>query len=308
MRHPGYDTISRRRFTMLAAMIAAIPSTAWGQDASPQMPGGDEYAHPGMLVEAASLAAGLDSGDPGVLVAFMAGSDAAGGVIPGSVRIDWPDLETADTSDAGLTAWLASIDDHLTALGITPSTPVTVYDPGTLFATRLWWVLHAVGHREIRVLNGGLAAWSSDGRPIDPAVAAPTPTVESYGAFLDLTAIAPIAEVEAAVGSEGVTFIDARSPQEWEAGHIPGAINLPYERNVVPESPRTWLAAERLDVLYAEVPRENLVIPYCSSGVRSAVTAFTLRLIGYPDVRLFTGSWNEWITDPSRPVTVGTIP
>ena len=88
-------------------------------------------------------------------------------------------------------------------------------------------------------------------------------------------------------------------------GHIPGALNVNYPRNARPELPRTWLPVPELESLYASVPRDHTVIPYCSSGVRSAVTAFTLRLIGYERVRLFTGSWNEWSADPSRPITTG---
>jgi thiosulfate/3-mercaptopyruvate sulfurtransferase len=302
--HPGRQPrTDRRRFIALAAGVALLPQAIRGQGAATPAPGG--YAHPDLLVGPSQVAPADQSTR---LVAFMPESEVANGVIPGSVRIDWPDLETADTSEQGLAAWVATIDHRLTDLGITPGSSVMVYDPGTLFATRLWWLLHAVGHREAQVLDGGLAAWTGAGFETTGEVAPAEAAAAAYGAKLQPGIIAPIAEVEAAVGSVDVTFVDARAPREWEDGHIPGAINIPYEQNVSPDQPPTWLEQDSLEALYAAVPRETRVIPYCSSGVRSAVTAFTLRLIGYPDVGLFTGSWNEWSADPTRPVTTGNQP
>ncbi len=122
--------------------------------------------------------------------------------------------------------------------------------------------------------------------------------------------LAPLADVEAALGREDVVFVDARTPDEYAAGHLPGAVNVNYPLNAEPEAPRFWKSTEALSALYAAVgvTPDKRIIPYCSTGVRSAVTWFTLRMIGFPDVALFTGSWAEWSAHPELPVTTGPQP
>ena len=92
-----------------------------------------------------------------------------------------------------------------------------------------------------------------------------------------------------------VALVDARTPEEYAAGHIPGAVNVNFPRNAEPDEPKYWKPAAELLALYADhgVTADKQVIPYCATGVRSAVTYFTLRLLGYDDVALYTGSWDE---------------
>jgi thiosulfate/3-mercaptopyruvate sulfurtransferase len=110
-----------------------------------------------------------------------------------------------------------------------------------------------------------------------------------------------------------VVPVDARTPDEYSGkntsgakrgGRIPGAVNLNYVENARPDEPRYFKPQAELEQLYAGlgVTRDKEVIPYCSTGVRSAVTYFTLRLIGYPDVRLYTGSWAEWGNREDLPI------
>jgi thiosulfate/3-mercaptopyruvate sulfurtransferase len=297
--------LTRRSLALGAAALTAPLLPRLGHAQSTPVASPSTGTSSGMLVDPAWLAGHQDEA---TLVAFMSDKEAAPGVIDGSNRLDWPDLEVSDTTPDGLAAWTRQLTEVLPTVGILPMKTTVAYDAGSLFAARLWWVLAATGHRDVHVLDGGLPAWSAAGHK---ATAAPGSGYDATGEGeleLDLAMIAPIADVEAAVGAPDVTFIDARAPKEYAAGHIPGAINVNYPRNAQPDAPHTWLPAAELETLYADVPREHTVIPYCSSGVRSAVTAFTLRLIGYGDVRLFTGSWNEWSKDPNRPVTTGDAP
>ncbi|MDQ3657649.1 MAG: sulfurtransferase [Chloroflexota bacterium] len=267
------------------------------------------YARPEMLVDAIWLCDQLD--DPSVLaVGLMPAGTFADGAIPGSMQIDWPDLEVTDTSDDSLAAWQATVEDHLTRLGLTRDRTVVAYDEGTLFAARLWWVLHYLGHERVHVLNGGLPAWIEAGYEVATGQPALVAADEPYVGAAQPDALAQVPEVEAAIGDADTVIVDARTPDEYAAGHVPGAVNINYPLNAEPDAPKFWKPAGDLKRLYGEagVTPDRWVIPYCSTGVRSAVTSFTLWLIGYDDVSLFTGSWAEWTLDPERPVTTGDAP
>jgi thiosulfate/3-mercaptopyruvate sulfurtransferase len=270
---------------------------------------GGGYARPDLLVDVDWLAEYRD--DPDLLVVGLMPADTfAGGSIPGSVQIDWPDLEVTDTSDASLAGWRADVEGQLTALGVTRERTVVAYDEGTLFAARLWWVLHYLGHEQVRVLNGGLPAWTAAGQEVATGEAMPMAAGVAYVGEPRPEVLAQVPEVEAAIGDPGTVLVDARTPDEYAAGHIPGAINVNYPLNAEPDAPRSWKSAADLNRLYGEVgvmPGRR-VIPYCSTGVRSAVTFFSLHLTGYDNVALFTGSWAEWSADPGRPVTTGNAP
>ncbi len=287
--------------TSVSAQAIASP------EASPDA--GTGYARPEMLVDTGWLRDHLD--DPMLrVVALMPAETFGQGAIPGSVQIDWPDLEVTDTSDALLAEWQVAIEERLTTLGLTREQRIVVYDEGTLFAARLWWVLHYLGHDGMHVLNGGLPAWTAAGNDVSTDNPTPIASADPYQSTVQPDALAQVLDVEAAIDDPDTMIVDARTPDEYAAGHIPGAVNVNYPLNAEPETPKFWKPAEDLKRLYAEagVTPERRVIPYCSTGVRSAVTWFTLRLIGFDEVSLFSGSWAEWTLDPERPITTGDAP
>ncbi|MDP8907543.1 MAG: sulfurtransferase, partial [Chloroflexota bacterium] len=237
--------------------------------------------------------------------------------IPGSVALDWPALEITDTSDASVVRWQTEMAELFASLGVVPGRRVVTYDGGSLFATRPWWVLHYLGHDTVAVLDGGLPGWQSAGGAIVTGMAA-TPDASPPASRIATAferqprsnALATLAEVQASLADSGVVFVDARTPEEYVAGHIPGAININYPRNARPEPPHVWLPPDELRAMYesAGVTPDKRVIPYCTTGVRSSVTFFTLHLLGYDNVSLFTGSWAEWSSHPELPVTTGNRP
>lgn len=269
------------------------------------------YARSEMLVDAAWLME--RQGATGVVVVgFMPAEDFTGGHIPGAVQLDWPALEVVDTSDASIAAWREDAARILTQLGIGRDTTVVAYDAGTLFAARLWWILHYLGHEQKHVLNGGLAAWRQANGEVtsgmESATPPPIPGAEAYQPAPQPHALAQLDAVLTALDDPNVVIVDARTPEEYAAGHIPGAANVNYPENALPEAPKYWKPADELRAMYARagVTPGRRVIPYCSTGVRSAVTYFTLRLIGYDDVALYTGSWKEWGSHPETPKASGT--
>lgn len=243
------------------------------------------------------------------IVALTPQTDFTDGRIEGAVQIDWPALDVTDTSPASIAAWQASVARKLGNLGLTARDTVIAYDGGTLFAARLWWVLDHLGHRDKRILNGGLPAWAAaHGKTTWGTSPAPTPA--TYDATPDASDLATLAEVKAGLGDPGIVLVDVRSPGEYRAGHIPGAVNLGYQGNALPTAPHSWKPAPTLRALYtgAGITPNKTVIPYCTTGVLSSVTFFTLRLLGYPRVRLYTGSWTEWSQHPDLPKATGDQP
>ena len=263
------------------------------------------YARPDLLVSANWLLEHRDAADL-VVVGMISPGPFAKAHIPGSMQIDWPELEIVDTSPLGIDAWQSQIAAILGQAGITPESTVVAYDDGTLFAPRLWWVLHYLGHEQVHVLDGGLAAWQAAGGEVGAGNAAIKP-VGIYGGTPNPAVLATYEEVLDSLDKPGISIVDARTAAEYAEGHIPGAVNVHYTENTVPESPLFWKPAPELLDLYAAVgvTPDQRVIPYCYSGVKSAVDFFTLHLLGYDDVALFTGSWNEWSTMPGAPIETG---
>lgn len=305
---PTIDSPLTRR-GLLASGAALALTHGRARAAAGPTPGPDDatggYAHPDWLVEPGWLANRL--GDPTVMVVALAPADEfTAGHIQGAAQVDWTAFEIADTSDPSIARWQAEVEATLTRLAISPADTVVVYDGGTLFAARLWWILDLLGHADKRILNGGLAAWRESGGAVEQGAATVEPAGEPYAGHRNPAALATLGRVVASLEDPMVVLLDARAPEEYADGHIPGAVNVNYPLNAAPEPPKVWKPAGELRDMYAArgVTSDTTVIPYCATGVRSAVTYFTLRLIGYPDVALFTGSWAEWSAHPELPVAV----
>ncbi len=267
------------------------------------------YAHAGWLVDAPWLQAHLNDSKVKV-IALTASSEFRSGHIPGAAQIDWTDLGLADTSDPSITHWQADIEQKLARLGISRSDTVLIYDDGTLYAPRLWWILEELGHQDKRILNGGLIAWTNAGGNIEKGASTVHPATQSYKGTSNAAALATLDEVKAVLDDPNVVLVDARTPAEYVRGHIPGAINIPFIDNAVATAPKVWKSREDLRAMYeaAGVTSDKTVIPYCSTGVRSAATYFTLTLLGYPHVSLYTGSWDEWSKHPELRTSIGQKP
>ncbi len=199
-----------------------------------------------------------------------------------------------------------ALEGALRAAGVREGRPVVVYDAGDgMAAARAWWTLRWAGHADVRVLDGGFAAWTAAGgevtdKPVDvvrgdvTVVPGGMPVLDAAGA--------------AALAADGV-LLDARvaprfrgetEPIDAVAGHIPGARNLPYGELVDADG---TLRAD-LPAVFADLG-DAPVGAYCGSGVTAAHTVLALHAAGRTDAALYVGSWSHWITDPSRPVGRG---
>ncbi|HZR03141.1 MAG TPA: rhodanese-like domain-containing protein, partial [Burkholderiales bacterium] len=207
------------------------------------------YAHGEWLADPAWLQAHLHDSNVKV-IALMGSSEFKSGHIPGAMQIDWPELGLADTSDPSIAHWRADIEERLSRLGISQSDTVLIYDDGTLYAPRLWWILDQLGHRDKRILNGGLVAWTNARGKIEKGTFPNHRHTEAYKGAPNAAALATLNDVKAALDDPSVVLVDARTPAEYAKGHIPGAINIPFTDNAVATRPKVWKSAQELRAMY----------------------------------------------------------
>ena len=199
--------------------------------------------------------------------------------------------------------------------GITPSTPVVVLDrQGGMMAARAWWLLRWLGHAEVAVLDGGMAAWEAAGGPVDTGQAQPVKAPPyPYRPLADRMPTIEAAQLLARLGQ--VRLLDARAPERYRgevepldacAGHIPGARNRFFKDNLAPDGrfkPPAQLR-EAFDALLAGRPPTE-VVQQCGSGVTACHNLLAMEVAGLAGSVLYPGSWSEWSADPSRPVARG---
>ncbi|MFF3465945.1 sulfurtransferase [Streptomyces sp. NPDC001984] len=236
----------------------------------------------------------------------------AAGHIPGAVFVDL-DKELASAPGERGRHPLPDLAEFGTAMrraGVTATRPVVVYDGGQGWAAaRAWWLLRWTGHPDVRVLDGGLAAWEG---PLSTDVPAP-----AEGDFEPVPGAVDLLDAEgaAALARSGVLF-DARAGERYRGdvepidrvgGHIPGAVSAPTNENVGPDG--RFLPAEELRARFTALGAsgEAEVGVYCGSGVSAAHEVLALAVAGIP-AALYVGSWSEWSSDLSRPVAVGPDP
>lgn len=195
--------------------------------------------------------------------------------------------------------------------GIDRETQVVAYDQASgALAARLWWLLRFLGHSRAAVLNGGLAAWRSAGLPVTASM---TPrATRRFQGEPQLAQVASTAEVAQGLERGGIVLIDARAADRFAgsnetldpvAGHVPGARNHPFTRNL--DSEGRFLAPAELARLWRATlagAAPERVVSMCGSGVTACHNLLALELAGLAGARLYAGSWSEWIRDPARPV------
>ena len=281
------------------------------------------YAHPERLVSTDWLAEHL--GDPG-LVVLESNEDVLlyeTGHVPGAVKVDWhTELNDPVTRDYVDGAGFAAL---MSAKGISRDTTVVIYgDKSNWWAAYALWVFTLFGHEDVRLLDGGRAAWQAEGRELTrdrtPVSASDYPVVErddtSIRAYKD--------EVLGAIGR--IPMIDVRSPAEYtgerthmpdypeegamRGGHIPAAASVPWARAAA-EDGRFKGRAELTAIYHDEagLTPEGEVIAYCRIGERSSHTWFVLtHLLGHTSVKNYDGSWTEWGNAVRAPIATGTEP
>ncbi len=198
-------------------------------------------------------------------------------------------------------------------LGIGPDVQVVAYDQDTgMFASRLWWLLRWMGHDGVAVLDGGFAKWTEARLPTSSGIEN-RPARTFTGAPREQMTVTAM-EVASLSSSPDWRLVDARAPERYRgdvepldpvAGHIPGAVNHFYQRNL---DAGTFRRPEDLRRELSGVvggTSGDHVICYCGSGVTACHNLLALEHAGLSGARLYPGSWSEWVSDPNRPIERG---
>jgi thiosulfate/3-mercaptopyruvate sulfurtransferase len=206
----------------------------------------------------------------------------------------------------------AQFSASLARLGIAPESRVVVYDQsdGAMAACRFWFLLRMAGHRNVSVLDGGLAHWSASGFPLTASESATIPAY--YPVRFKENLLVNAVDLPSLMAGTDAVLLDARAaerfrgdvePLDKKAGHIPGAISRPYALNC--ENGR-FKSPERLREEFAPLvqDRKHIVLS-CGSGVTACHNLLALQLAGFDGIRLFAPGWSGWLADDGNPVATG---
>ena len=272
------------------------------------------YVNPQLLVNPNELASllGVSSGsatgrpmkvdtNTPILIDLRPAEVFVTGHIPGAVHLDLYGLSLVNTDSAPLDAFLWMIAHLLTTRGVDGDRTVVVYDDQSgMRAARAFWFLELFGHQDVRVLDGGVGSWERQG--FFTTTEAVVPNKANWNVGRVEARLATWRDLQERLGQSEVVILDTRSDGEYcgttvrakRGGAVPGAVHIEWTKNL--NSDGEFKSASELVALYeaAGVTAEKEIVSYCQGGYRAAHSYLALRLIGYPRVRNYVGSWKEW--------------
>ncbi|MBB6020381.1 thiosulfate/3-mercaptopyruvate sulfurtransferase [Paenibacillus sp. JGP012] len=261
--------------------------------------------------------------EPDVVIAdcrFLLGQPDAGreayeaGHIPGAIYLDLEkDLSAPVTEHGGRHPLpdAAALASRLAKAGIGSDSRIIAYDDqGGMNASRLWWLLRYMGHEQVYVMDEGFSAWQNAKFPVTTDVPVQIPS--SFDVKLQPQMLASVEDVQHASASGSAVLIDSRDtrryagleePIDAKAGHIPGAVNY-FWKDVLDADGR-WSGVEALEERFVKLGKDDAIIVYCGSGVSACPNVIALEEAGFTNVKLYSGSWSDWISYEGNTVATG---
>jgi thiosulfate/3-mercaptopyruvate sulfurtransferase len=258
------------------------------------------YTNPDLAWSPQKLNGAL-GGDSLTIVDTRSLSDYAAGHIPGAVHWDLYSLSLTDTRPQAFSAFMAMLVGVLRYQGISSEATVVFYEANTgMRCARGYWICEYLGHSDVHVLDGGIDGWKAVGLPLATEIPAIKSAVFEAKPIGDLHIGAE--EIRDSLDREGFAVLDTRSDGEYygenvranRGGAIPGAVHIEYVNNMADDG--ALKPASELKQMYegAGLTPDKEIACYCQGGYRSANAYLALRLLGYPKVRNYIGSWREW--------------
>lgn len=274
---------------VIAGLLAFVPAHGAVAEAS------------SLLVDAAWLHAHRTDPDLRIVDVSTDRRDYDSAHIPGAVFFPLGEVRIATPAGTIRLPTAEEATRAFSALGIGPNTLVVVYDEGAgLRAAQLFFTLDVYGHARIALLDGGVQAWRRAGFPLTSVAARAAPTIDRFTPNPRRTASADW--LLARLNDPSLVLVDTRSPAEFagadlrakRGGHIVGAVNVEWIHNLRPDG--TFKTPDALRSLYAAhgITPDKTIVTYCQTHARASHTYFVLRLLGFPDLRGYDGSWAEW--------------
>ena len=275
------------------------------------------------LVTTAWLAKELGASDLRVVDAtkFMADSDRdaraeyEAGHIPGAVFMDLSELADPTATVENMAPSAEKFASRMQSLGLGDGSRIVIYDDSPLkSAARAWWLLKLFGAHDVALLDGGLAKWKAEGRPLEMGVH--KLRHRHFTVWRDAKAVRTKEQMLANVASGAEQVADARPTARFTGeerdprpgmapGHIPGSRSLPH--SALFNADGTWKQGDELRAAFTDagIDLDKPLVTTCGSGMTASVVAFGAHLLGADDVAVYDGSWTEWGSDPATPKATG---